>query len=233
MVSGMPRLSRIAPGGQVYHVLNRSRNGRRLFRTPADFQAFDRALQMAVERRPVRLLGWCVMEDHWHVVLHVKRDDDLSRFFGLLALSHAGRWRGSHRSSPRGRMYESRFRHFMIQRDEHLLDVLRFVESNPLRAGLVKRAQEWIGSSLHARLKGPAEMRHLIAEWPVQRPRDWTLLVNRKQEPKQIEQIALCIARGRPYGDETWTRRVVQKYGLESTIRPRGRQKGWRKKTTR
>src|SRR5205085_2652474 len=100
---------------------------------------------------------------------------------------------------------------------------------NPLRAGLVERAQDWRWSSLQARLRGPAELRQLLCDWPIERPRDWLRQVNRPQTAAEEDAIAHSIRRGSPLGDESWVQQTARRYHLQSTLRPRGRQKGWRK----
>ncbi len=70
----MPRRPRIAPGGWVYHVLNRSAGRIKLFRHDEDFAAFGRLLLEAHERLPLRIYSYCVMNNHWHFVVRPKRD---------------------------------------------------------------------------------------------------------------------------------------------------------------
>src|SRR5437867_2463093 len=138
----MPRIARVAPGGCIYHVLNRANGRLRLFRKPEDFLAFFDVLKLAMVRHPIRLLAFCIMGNHWHFVVWPREDDELSRFFGYLGLTHATRWQVAHNAVGSGHVYQGRFKNFMIQQDEHLAWVLRYVERNALRAGLVKRAQD-------------------------------------------------------------------------------------------
>ena len=65
----MPRRARVAPGGVVFHVLNRANGRLRLFKKDADYLAFESLLAEAHERVPVRVLDWCLMPNHWHLVL--------------------------------------------------------------------------------------------------------------------------------------------------------------------
>ena len=225
----MPRPPRVAPGGYVFHVLNRANGRLTLFRTAQDFQALYDVLLQAMRRHPIRLLGWCLMSNHWHFVPWPRADGELSRFFGYLSLTHAARWQVAHHAVGTGHVYQARFKNFMVERDERLLWVLRYVERNALRAGLVRRAEHWPWSSLHARLHGPAELRALLSDWPVERPRDWLTQVNRPQTPAEEQAIARAIRRGRPLGGDDWVARVVRRYDLQNTLRPRGRQPGWRK----
>ena len=117
----------------------------------------------------------------------------------------------------------------MIQQDEHLLSVLRYVERNPLRANLVKRAEDWRWSSLHVRRHGPAELVPLLSDWPIDRPRNWLAEVNRPQTQAEETAVVNAIRRTCPLGASDWVKQTAERYDLLSTLRPRGRQKGWRK----
>ena len=215
----MPRTSRVAPGQSVYHVINRANGRLRLFRKERDFQAFYDVLLQAHKRYPIRLLAWCLMSNHWHFVAWPRRDGELSRFFGYLALLHATRWQVAHDAVGMGHVYQSRFRSFMIEQDEHLLWVLRYVERNPVRAGIVKRAQDWPWSSLYARLHGPPPLRALLSAWPIVRPKNWIEQVNRPQTEAEVEAIHTAVQRGRPLGSAAWVERAVNRYALQSTVR--------------
>ena len=110
----------------------------------------------AKKRLPMRVLAWCVMSNHWHLVLWPRGDGDLSEFMRWLTVTHTQRWHAAHHTSGTGPLYQGRFKSFPIQEDDHLLTVLRYVERNPLRANLVKRADEWRWSSLWHRVHGAA-----------------------------------------------------------------------------
>ena len=226
----MPRIARVAPGGFVYHVINRANGRLHLFRKEADFLAFERVLLQAHERHPIAILAWCVMSNHWHFVVRPSEDGELSGFFGYLGLTHAARWQAAHNAIGTGHVYQSRFKNFMVQEDQHLVTVLRYVERNPLRAGTVTRAEDWRWSSLHVRLHGPETMRLLLSDWPIDQPRNWTALVNQPQTQAEVDAIHIATNRGRPLGNDSWVRATAARQGLQSTLRPRGRQKGWRKR---
>jgi putative transposase len=106
----MPRTARQTPGGYVYHVLNRGAGRRRLFRKPADAAAFLRILDEALERTPTRLLGYCLMPTHWHVVVWPEADGQLTRPQRWLTLTHAVRWHAHYHTTGSGRVYQNRFK---------------------------------------------------------------------------------------------------------------------------
>src|SRR3954471_6123372 len=176
----MPRRARSIVGGYAYHVLNRANGRLRLFKKEADFRAFEKVLHEAQERYSLRILGYVVMSNHWHFVVWPKAGQarQVSDFFRWLTVTHSQRWHAHHGTSGMGHVYQGRFKSFPISADEHLLTVLRYVERNPLRAGLVARAEQWHWGSLYRRLLGTAEERELLAELPVSLGRQWCEHVN-------------------------------------------------------
>ncbi len=167
----MGRRNRQSVGGVVYHALNRANAGMPLFESDGDYKAFGRAVIEAVERVPMRILGYCLMPNHWHFVLWPHADGDLSRFMQWLGTAHVHRWQAAHGFTGRGHLYQGRFKDFAVESDQHYLTVHRYVERNGLRAGLVSRAEDWPWGSLHQRFcyapgRKP-EWAPLLADGPV------------------------------------------------------------------
>lgn len=88
----MGRPHRAAEGGYVYHVLNRANARMTIFENDGDYEAFEKILRQAVERTETRLLAYCLMPNHWHLVVWPREDGELSRFVGWLTLTHTQRW---------------------------------------------------------------------------------------------------------------------------------------------
>src|SRR3989344_815571 len=88
----MPRIERVAAGGYVYHVLNRANARVRIFDNDQDYRLFETILEEGVEQYDMRLLAYCLMPNHWHLVLHPKNDDDLPRFMSWVTNTHTRRW---------------------------------------------------------------------------------------------------------------------------------------------
>jgi putative transposase len=221
----MPRVARVAPGGLVYHVLNRAAGRARILRREADFEAFERVMIEAHRRFPLRLCAWCILPNHWHFVPWPERDGQLLEFFRWLAHTHAMRWRVAHHSVGDGPLYQGRFKSFPVEPDdEAFLIVCRYVERNALSAGLVRRAQDWRHGSLWVRAHGSAELRAVLHnDWPVERPRNWMDRVNAKLTPREIERVRTSILRGRPLGEPRWVERTAARLDLMHTLRREGR----------
>jgi putative transposase len=178
---GMGRAIRTVAGGFAYHVLNRANARMRIFDKSEDYEAFERILVEAVRRVKMRLLAYCVMPNHWHLVLWPREDGDLSTFVGWLTLTHTQRWHAHRHSVGSGHVYQGRFKSFLVESDESLWTVCRYVERNALRAGLCRRAEQWRWSSLWRREFGDAESRQVLCKWPIDVPKDWAKRVNRAE----------------------------------------------------
>ena len=221
----MGRAKRADDGGMVFHVLNRANARATIFEKPEDYAAFERVLKEALARMDMRVLSYCLMPNHWHLVLWPRRDGDLSKFMGWLTLTHTQRWHAHHHTVGTGHLYQGRFKSFPVQDDEHFLTVCRYVERNALRANLVKRAEDWTWGSLWHRLERNDYGKSVLSEWPVPSPRQWRQHVNQPQTDAEVAALRRSVNRGAPFGDSDWTKRIVKRLGLEVTIRPRGRPK--------
>lgn len=217
----MPRTRRQIEADMVFHVLNRGNGRRVLFGKEADFLAFLNVLNQGLQRFPVDLLSYCLMSNHWHLLLRPRTDDALSRLMAWVTVTHARRHHAHYPNPGMGHLYQGRFKSFPVQSDEHFLTVARYVHFNPVRAGMVRRAQDWRWSDAL-----PAHSAGLpMAPWPVQRPRNWIGLVNQELDDEQAKRMEISLRRGTPFGSESWISRTAGRLDLTSTLRSRGRPK--------
>jgi len=219
----MPRARRIIKANYVYHVLNRANGRLRIFKKEADFEAFKNILAEAVERFKIRLTGFCIMGNHWHLLLWPNADGQVSDFMKWLTVTHTQRWHGAHGTYGMGHIYQGRFKSFPIDRDEHYLSVLRYIESNPLRAGIVDKSQDWQWSSLTIRNSGKDDV--FLNDGPVEIPDNWNKLVNIIQNQNEQSAINKSFKRGCPFGRDKWIYNTASELKLESTLKPIGRPK--------
>ena len=214
----MARARRVTTAGIVQHVMNRGNRRVTIFRQPADYEAFIALLLEAGRKFKVKLLAFCLMPNHWHLVLVAQEDGAISLYMRWLTGTHVRRYHKLYRLEGTGHLYQERYTSVLVQSDRHLLAVLCYVESNARRAGLVSCAQNWPWSSLGV----PDALRaELIAEGPVARPSDWLERTNRPV--RDLAKIRECVLRGRPFGSNAWTEHAAVRHGLQYTIRSRGR----------
>ena len=149
----MPRRRRLELKAQYFHVVNRSVRQATLFRRPSDYQAFLTALEEGLKKYPVRLLAYCVLGNHWHLIVEPVGTVELARFMQWVTSTHAVRWHHHRDTIGKGPVYQGRYFSRPLDGVADLVHVCRYVERNALRAGLVRRAQDWPWCSLADRLR--------------------------------------------------------------------------------
>ena len=160
------------------------------------------------------------MPNHFHFVLIPGKNGDLGRWMQWLLTTHVRRHHKRERTS--GHVWQGRYKAFPIEKDQHLLTVIRYVERNALRAGLVGDARSWPWGSLAWR----ADTRYarlLAPSCPVRLPANWAQWVNAPQTLAELERLRGCVNRQRPYGSDDWVDRTAAELGLESSLKPVGR----------
>ena len=221
----MPRTARNAPGGMVFHVINRGVGKQQLFFNDDDYVAFERVIRETLAKRPMRILSYCLMPTHWHFVLWPERDGDLGRFMQRLTVTHVTRWQKQHNLVGFGHVYQGRFKSFPVETDDYFYRVNRYSERNALRANLVKRAEDWPYGSLWINQFGTPEHRAMLSAWPVPRPRKWMHYVNEPETEAELMALRRSCVRGTPYGPPEWIEQTAKTLGLEATLRKPGRPK--------
>jgi putative transposase len=217
--SSMPRIARGISDGAVYHLLNRGNARQQVFHRDDDYQAFVHLLRETDQRNPLGILAYCLMPNHFHLVVQPEKADNLHRGMQWLMTSHVRRQHALDRGS--GHIWQGRYKSFLIEQDSHLLVVLRYVEGNPLRAGLVSSAIDWPWSS-HLQRVGAARA-IFVKDLPIEYPTPWTSYVNRPFSEGELAGLHQSVARQSPYGNPDWQMEIGKQLGLESTMRPRGR----------
>lgn len=158
----MPRSPRIDIADHYYHVLNRAGARLTIFESKDDYGIFKSVLTEAVEKYSMRLIAYCCMPNHFHLILKPVSDGDLSKFMYWFSMTLTLRWHAIKNTTGSGHIFQGRYKSFLAQDDYHLLTLIRYVERNPLRAKLVKICDEWKYSSLHRRLHGTEEQRRFF-----------------------------------------------------------------------
>lgn len=228
----MPRTARIAPGDWIFHVLNRRCGPGPLFESPLCYARFLEEVAEAAKVDDMRILAYCLMPNHWHMLLWPRRDGDLGRFIQRLSVRHVMRWHRAHESTGRGHLYQARYKSFPVSNDGHLLTVYAYIERNPLRAGLVQRAEHWPWSSAAVRTdvaadspaRGQGSLIELASS-PVPLPRDWLKRLNGHEGTRELEATRQALLHDLPFGDDEWKKRAADRLALRSEPGQRGRRR--------
>ncbi len=204
-------------------MLNRANGRGPIFATDDDYMEFELVLSRTVQQHEMRLLAYCVMPNHWHLVVWPQNDGDLARFMHGLTTRHVRRWHRSHNTDGAGHVYQGPYRSILVQSDQHLLTACRYVERNALNAGLVKRAEDWRWSSVYHRTRSQNRRPHpMTADWPVERPDNWLEWLNTPLTAAELTGIRRSIEQGVPFGDENWRRQTASLLSLTSKFGRRG-----------
>ena len=213
----MARRRRVFPPGVVFHVVNRAAKRAQLFKTSSDYASFEQVLASALERDEVALFAYCLMPNHWHLLLSPTRAGSLSRFMHWLTTTHARRWQIDRDADGQGAVYQGRFKAVAVCNDHRFLWVCRYVERNALRAALVDRAEDWSWSSLSE----STEPRIRLNQWPVARPPDWNAFVNTPQTEAELEAVRNAVRTSEPLGSAEWKECVLGRRPSRHAGRPR------------
>lgn len=208
----------------LYHVLNRANNRTRIFENDGDYLAFLRVVCDTLQKRPMRIISYSIMPNHWHFLLWPESDGDLGNFMQAVTTTHVRRWHLHRNNVGMGHLYQGPYKAFPVEDDQHFYSVGRYIERNALRANLVARAEEWRWSSLWQRLQAvhPAGYPRLD-DWPLPCPENWTAYINQPETEAELAALRKSVIRGCPYGSSDWQRRTAERLGAESTLRERGR----------
>jgi putative transposase len=208
-------------------VIARGNNRQAVFHDDGDYLAFLKALRDLKERKRFGLYGYCLLGNHIHLLLR-PADSSVSRVMQSLLVSHTQRYHRFHHSG--GHVWQGRFKSPVVQDDEHLLTVLRYIEANPLRAQLVERAGDYRWSSFRAHGLGETdglldrvEAYEGLAVQRSARLRRWSAYVHQTPEEAELAALRRSSETGLPFGERTWVERLCKRLDLDLTIRPRGR----------
>jgi putative transposase len=188
----MARQPRQLEGNVVYHLYNRRNEKQSLFECAEEYADFCHLLRDARVRHAIRLHAYCLMQTHWHLAMSAEDPRQISRCVGWLCTKHAMRFRSDTKTLGLGHVYQGRFGSVAVDGVVHYVRLIRYIESNPLTAGCVGRAEDWEWSSLRER--GASDPWLDVGPW--QLPSDWIALVNTpalqvELLPELLNQVAL------------------------------------------
>jgi len=221
----MPRLARVDLGEYVYHVINRAIGRLKIFESKDDYALFEELLARAKEETGMRILAYAIMPNHWHLVLYPRNAGDLGIFMHRLTNTHTRRVHVRTRTIGHGPLYQGRYKSFIVESDQHLLTLIKYVERNPVRARLARTCEAWQWGSAWRRINGTKEQQELLDSSPVLLPHQYRTWINTPDREDDLKTIRLSANKGVPYGRDRWVDAMVTKYNLEYTRRSAGRPK--------
>jgi putative transposase len=221
----MARNARVDIGGEVYHVLNRAVGRSKIFETNNDYKVFEELLAEAKKLIAMRVLAYVVMPNHWHLILHPRHDGDLGLFMHRLTNAHTRRVHADTKTTGTGPLYQGRYKAFIVQNDAHFLTLMKYVERNPVRAKLSNKCGDWRWGSAWRRNHGLVQQQTLIDNAPVPIPKDYERWIDVADRETDLGALREAVQKGKPFGNDSWVDRMVNKHSLGSTLRNPGRPK--------
>ena len=216
----MARMARIVAVNVPHHVTQRGNARQFLLVTDDERAVYLGLLQEYIKLHQLRLLGYCLMSNHVHLVVIPQQTDALARALKQAHGRYASYWNATHGSS--GHVWQGRF--YSCPLDfSHLWIALRYTELNPVRAGLVAKAESWTWSSATAHCGSSAvdsilDMDMWESRWSAE---DWRRYLASAETEAELSAIRQCTHTGRPLGtaefiqtlEETMQRQLVPKNG--------------------
>ena len=200
----MPRMARLVVPGYPHHVTQRGNRRQRTFFDEADYLAYLGLLSQVRVTAGVDVWAYCLMPNHVHLVAVPQSKQSLAKLFGVVHHRHALRVNSA--QGWQGHLWQERY-HSSVLDEAHLIAAVRYIELNPVRAGLCSRAEDWRWSSVHAHLcdtcddlVNTAPMRERIPDW-----RDYLL---EDESSGVLDSLRVHTRSGRPAGDNNFVEQL-------------------------
>ncbi|QEM69719.1 transposase [Geobacter sp. FeAm09] len=222
----MPRSARALANNCYYHVINRGNGRQQVFHKEGDYSAFLDVLLGARQKYSVKVLAWCLMPNHFHLLVQPEEATQLNKWMQWVMTTHVRRYHKHYGTS--GHLWQGRYKSFIVQGNEHLLTIARYIEGNPVRAMLSPTAAQWAWSSHQVRNTDSKELQPDRLPFPL--PEDWSTFVDTPLTDTEIEKVRNSVNRQASFGHENWINEICVRLGLESTLRRRGWPKGRKRK---
>jgi len=148
----MPRSKRVLHDGAVYHIVQRGHNKDRLFNDYKDYKVFKGLVRKYKSRFTFDIYHYCIMSNHIHILLKAITGSDLPKIMQGITQSYSFYYRLKYKYS--GYVYQNRYKSYLIEDDSYLMDCGRYIERNPLRAGIVESVSQYRWSSYNFYAKG-------------------------------------------------------------------------------
>ena len=221
----MPRLSRAVFPGVPHHITQRGNRRGDVFFTDEDRQVYLAWLQSYCEQHDVDILAYCLMTNHIHLVLVPNAEDGLQRVLKPLHMRYAQRVNRA--QGWKGHLWQGRFFSSPLD-DTYLLAATRYVERNPIRVGLVDRAEDyrWSSAAAHCGLRDDGILSNKV-EWErvLASVGDWAGWLSVEEEVERLDVLRKHVQKGLPCGSDVFVQVLGQKIGRVLKNRQQGRPK--------
>jgi len=216
----MPRVARTVARGYPHHVTQRGNYRQTIFETDEDYHQYLEWLKAYTHKYSLDIWAYCLMSNHVHFVCVPKREDSLSRTFNMLHMRYAQYVNRRRKAS--GHLWQGRF--FSTILDEpHVYAAVKYVENNPVRAGIVTKAEEYYWSSARAHVQGTSDGILSSDCYLLSEIKGWKQYLRERGDEGVIQTIRKNSTTGRPCGDEAFIKRLERRFGRRLKALAHGR----------
>ncbi|MFZ3062409.1 MAG: transposase [Actinomycetota bacterium] len=226
----MPRQPRLVVAGYPHHIILRGNNRSAIFYADRDRRFFIECLLEAKKKAKSKIYAYCFMTNHVHLLVEPSREKDLSNIMQSLGRRYVRYINQTHGRT--GTLWEGRFKSSLVSKDEYLLTCCRYIELNPVRAGIVNHPKDYLWSSYGFRAEGRRS--RLLDEDPVYTSlgetskerqanyKEWFKMTTADGEWSFIRRAT---QKGGVFGNEEFLEKITNLVGRNIVLRPRGRPK--------
>jgi putative transposase len=206
----MARIARIVVPGHLHHVTQRGNRRMPVFFSDDDYRAYLALAAEHCEACGVRVLAWCLMPNHVHLVVVPETREGLARGLGESHRRYTRRV--NFREGWRGHLWQERFFSCVLD-GPHALAAVRYVERNPVRAGLVKRPWDWPWSSAAGHVSGKGDVLVRPGGPLAEEVSNWRRFLAAADDPESLAALRRHLRTGRPLGSVAFLRRLGRRLG--------------------
>ena len=217
----MPRIARTVAVGYPHHIVQRGNGRQKVFFASEDKQKYLELVKRYTLKWDCTISAYCLMDNHMHILAVPKKAHSLNKYMQGVAMCYA---QYANRKYGRGgRLWESRYYSCTVDSDRYLWATARYIELNPVRAGIVKKAEDYQYSSARAHVKGTDDDILGEALFDDEQRVDYIEMLRSGIDEREADLIRLSISTGRPYGGSGFVDMLEGSLGRVLRAKPHGR----------
>lgn len=218
-IQNMPRIARVVVPDYPHHITQRGTNKSAIFLDDEDRRCFLQYLNSRAEKTEVNIWAYCLMDNHFHLLLEPKKDQSLGKCLHGTTFLYAQHYNKKYARS--GRLWQNRYFSCPVDKEEYLWAVVRYMERNPVRAKIVTKAEDWKWSSAEAHISGRKDGHLGLLDWLNADERaEYRRFLDDEGEDDEIRKAT---STGRPLGDASFVEKLQELSGRELKYQRRGR----------
>jgi putative transposase len=217
----MPRIPRIIGVGYPHHIVQRGNNREKVFLDRGNYEKYLSFLSKYSEEKKAAVLAYCLMPNHIHLLIRPSQVEALPKMMQGITLCYSKYFNGE--NGRTGRLWECRYHSTVVDGDSYLWTVSKYIENNPVRAGIVKRPEDYPYSSAKGHLLGRKDPLLKDPLFDKSELNEYRRFIRSEEDKKITEEIRKQTRLGKPLGDAGFLKTLSENLGRSLSFRPKGR----------